>query len=296
MQRTIESFLDFLVAERGFSLNTIAAYRNDLSQFATFVAEQAATKNLEPEWAAVDRGLILSYILAIKEKSYASATVARKVAAIKTFSDFLVNKRILKRNPTADISGPKMVKSLPKTISIAEIEELLKQPILTLEGQRDRAMLELLYATGMRVGELVSLNVDDVNLKDGFVRCLGKKGKKRSIPIQRKAISALSDYLEEARPDLLGEHKEDALFLNRRGQRLTRQGFWFNLKNYAQKAGIEAEITPNILRHTVATHLLHSGKKNLKELQQLLGHANISTTQVYSHVTSDYAHPSGLRP
>lgn len=295
MQRTIESFLDFLVAERGFSLNTIAAYRNDLSQFAAFVAEQAAAKNLEPEWAAVDRGLILSYILAIKEKRYASATVARKVAAIKTFSDFLVNKRILKRNPTADISGPKMVKSLPKTISIAEIEELLKQPILTLEGQRDRAMLELLYATGMRVGELVSLNVDDVNLNDGFVRCLGKKGKKRNIPMQRKAISALSDYLEEARPYLLGEHKEDALFLNRRGQRLTRQGFWFNLKNYAQKAGLEVEITPRILRHSVATHLLHSGKK-LKELQELLGHANISTTQVYSHVTSDYAHPSRLRP
>ena len=293
MERTIESFLDFLVVERGFSPNTIAAYGNDLRQFATFVAEQAAANNLDPEWAAVDRELILSYILAIKEKSYASATVARKVAAIKTFSEFLVNTGILKRDPTAEISGPKMEKSLPKTISIAEIEELLKQPILTLEGQRDRAMLELLYATGMRVGELVSLNVGDVNLKDGFVRCLGKKGKKRSIPIQTKAISALSEYLEEARPDLLGERKEDALFLNRRGQRLTRQGFWFNLKNYAQKAGIEAEITPHILRHSVASHLLHSGKKSLKELQELLGHANISTTQVYSHVTSDYARPKG---
>ncbi len=281
MEETIESFLDFLFTEKGFSPNTIAAYRNDLSQLATFVAEQAAEKGSQPQWTALDRELMLSYILAMKEKMYAPATVARKVAAIKSFSEFLVNKGILKRDATKDIGGPKVEKSLPKTISRAEIEELLKQPMATLEGQRDRAMLQLLYATGMRVSELVSLNVDDINFDKAVVRCLGKGGKKREMAIDRQAILALEAYLEQAQPYLLGEHEEDALFLNRRGQRLTRQGFWFNLKNYAHRAGIEAEITPHILRHSVATYLLHSGKKNLRELQQFLGHANISTTRVY---------------
>jgi integrase/recombinase XerD len=281
MQETIESFLDFLFTEKGFSPNTIAAYRNDLSQLATFVSEQAAEKDSQPQWTALDRELILSYILAIKEKMYAPATVARKLAAIKSFSEFLVNKGILKQDATKDIGGPKVEKSLPKTISRAEIEDLLKQPMATLEGQRDRAMLQLLYATGMRVSELVSLNVDDINLDHAVVRCLGKGSKKREMAIDTQAISALEAYLEQARPYLLGEHEEDALFLNRRGQRLTRQGFWFNLKNYAHRAGIEADITPHILRHSVATYLLHSGKKNLRELQQFLGHANISTTRVY---------------
>jgi integrase/recombinase XerD len=281
MEETIESFLDFLSTARGFSPNTIAAYRNDLSQLATFVAEQAAERGSQPKWTAFNRDLMLSYVLAIKEKMYAPATVARKVAAIKTFSEFLVNKGILERDVTKDIGGPKVAKSLPKTVSRAEIEELLKQPMATLEGQRDRAMLQLLYATGMRVSELVSLNVDDIYLDNAAVRCLGKGGKEREIPIDGQAMLALKGYLEQARPHLLGEHEEDALFLNRRGQRLTRQGFWFNLKNYAQRAGIEAEITPHILRHSVATYLLHSGKKNLKELQQFLGHANISTTKIY---------------
>ncbi len=281
MDETIESFLDFLSTEKEFSPNTIAAYRNDLSQLAAFVAEQAAASGSQPEWTALDRELMLSYILAIKEKTYAPATVARKLAAIKTFSEFLVNKGILQQDATKDIGGPKVEKSLPKTISRADIEELLKQPLATLEGQRDRAMLQLLYATGMRVSELVSLNVDDINLDNAAVRCLGKGGKVREMAIDSQAMVALEAYLEQARPHLLGEHEEDALFLNRRGQRLTRQGFWFNLKNYAQRAGIEAEVTPHILRHSVATYLLHSGTKKLEDLRQFLGHANISTTKVY---------------
>jgi integrase/recombinase XerD len=277
MEETIESFLDFLSTVKKFSPNTIAAYRNDLSQLATFVAERGS----QPKWTAFNRQLMLSYVLAIKEKMYAPATVARKVAAIKTFSEFLVNKGLLERDATKDIGGPKVEKSLPQTVSRAEIEELLKQPMATLEGQRDRAMLQLLYATGMRVSELVSLNVDDINFDHAVVRCLGKGGKEREIAINGQAMLALKGYLEQARSNLLGEHEEEALFLNRRGQRLTRQGFWFNLKNYAQRAGIEAHITPHILRHSVATYLLHSGKKNLRELQQFLGHANISTTKIY---------------
>jgi integrase/recombinase XerD len=281
MEETIESFLDFLSTEKAFSPNTIAAYRNDLRQLATFIAEQAAESGSQPTWTALNRELMLSYILATKEKMYAPATVARKLAATKTFSEFLVNKGILEHDATKDIGGPRVEKSIPKTISRAEIEKLLKQPMATLEGQRDRAMLQLLYATGMRVSELVSLNVDDIDFYHAVVRCQGKGGKEREIAIDGQAILALEVYLEQARPLLLGEREDAALFLNRRGQRLTRQGFWFNLKNYAHRAGIETEITPHILRHSVATYLLHSGKKNLRELQQFLGHANISTTKIY---------------
>lgn len=286
VEKTVKEFLNFLATEKGFSPNTIAAYRNDLSQFSAFVAKQAAAKSSKPRWLSADRQLILSYVRAIKERGYAPATVARKVAAVKSFSDFLVHQGIWKQDPTQDISGPRMEKLVPKTISTANIEKLLKQPPPTLEGQRDKAMLELLCATGVRVSELVSLNVDDINLGNPSVRCLGRKGKKREISISGQAVLALNNYLEKARSQLLAGHKEDALFLNRRGQRLTRQGFWFNLKNYAQKAEIEAEITPHILRHSVATHLLHSGQKNLSQLREFLGHANISTTKVYEQAHS----------
>jgi integrase/recombinase XerD len=284
MERVIGDFLNFLSIERGFSPNTIAAYRNDLSQLAAFVAEQAAQGSFQPEWAILDRQLILSYILAIKEKSYAHTTEARKLAAVKSFSKFLVSMGVLQGDPTKNIIGPSVQKILPKTISVAQFEELLRQPAEnhTPERQRDRAMLELLYATGMKVSELVALNLDDVSLEQGVVCCWGKEGRKRVLPIPERALVALKDYTEGGRSHLLSEQGENALFLNRRGQRLTRQGFWLNLKNYSQKAGID--VTPHILRHSVAAHLLRSGKKNLKELQEFLGHANIATTQVYTHL------------
>jgi integrase/recombinase XerD len=289
MEKTVEDFLNYLSQEKGFSPNTIAAYGNDLSQFMSFVQGQAAGKDSQPLWSAVNRQLILSYILDIKGRKYAPSTVARKLAAIKSFSHFLVREGILAGDPAEDISGPKVGRRLPKTIPVAEFKELLKQASSnpTLEGQRDQTMLELLYATGMQVSELVSLNIDDVNLEDGFVCCRSKKGKERRIPIQGQAASVLGSYLEKARPLLLRGRQDDALFLNRRGQRLTRQGFWLNLKSYARKAGLETEITPHILRHSVASRLLHSGKMNLSELQEFLGHANISTTQIYAHLGSD---------
>jgi len=236
----------------------------------------------------------------LKERSYAPATVARKVAAVKSFFNFLVSEGTLEKNPAEGLAGPKVGKSLPRAISVEEVEKLLEQPAKsnTLEAKRDKAMMELLYATGMRVTEMVSLNVRDVNLRAGFVRCLGKGSKERIIPIHSKAVRAVRSYLDESRTRLLGAAGEPALFLNRRGQRLTRQGFWLILKGYAKKAEIEAEITPHVLRHSIATHLLHSGKMNLRELQELLGHANISTTQVYTHLTTerlrqvyDSAHP-----
>jgi len=301
MDDGIASFLSALSVERGSPNNTLDAYRNDLSQFAAFVREQTA-KSDGPQtgWEVVDRSLLLNYLVNLKERSYAPATMARKVAAVKSFFNFLVAEGKLGKNPAEGITGPKVGKSLPRAITVAEVEKLLEQPDKrsTPEGKRDKAMLELLYATGMRVTELVSLDVRDVNLRAGFVRCFGKGSKERIIPIHSKAIRAVKSYLDDVRTRLLGAAGETALFLNRRGQRLTRQGFWLILKGYTKKAGIQADITPHVLRHSIATHLLHSGKMNLRELQELLGHANISTTQVYTHLTTermrrvyDSAHP-----
>lgn len=291
MDEGINSFISVLSVEKGFSNNTLDAYKNDLTQFTEFLRKQAAREDKQKlTWEGVDRSMILDYLVALRERSYAPATMARKVAAIKSFFNFLVSEGTLKKNPTEGISGPKVGKALPKAISVEEVELLLEQPekVNTPEGKRDKAMLELLYATGMRVSEMVSLNVRDVNLRAGFVRCFGKGSKERIIPIHSKAIKAVKTYLDDARPRLLNATGETALFLNRRGQRLTRQGFWLILKGYAEKAGIEADITPHVLRHSIATHLLHSGKMNLRELQELLGHANISTTQIYTHLTTEH--------
>ena len=301
MDEGIANFLSALSVEKGSSNNTLDAYRNDLSQFAAFVRKQTAkSEETQLGWEVVDRSLLLNYLVNLRERSYAPATMARKVAAVKSFFNFLVAEGRLEKSPAEGIAGPKVGKSLPKAISVDEVERLLEQPdkLSTPAGKRDKAMLELLYATGMRVTELVSLNVRDVNLRAGFVRCFGKGSKERIIPIHSKAIRAVKGYLDDVRARLLGATGETALFLNRRGQRLTRQGLWLILKGYAKKAGIETEITPHVLRHSIATHLLHSGKMNLRELQELLGHANISTTQVYTHLTTermrrvyDSAHP-----
>jgi integrase/recombinase XerD len=291
MDEGITNFISSLSVEKGFSRNTLDAYKNDLSQFVDFIRKQAAKEDkLQLTWEKVDRSSLLDYLVTLRERSYAPATMARKVAAIKSFFNFLVSEGILKKNPTEGISGPKVGKALPRAISVEDVEKLLEQPekVSTPEAKRDKAMLELVYATGMRVSEMVSLNLRDVNLKAGFVRCFGKGSKERIIPIHNKAIKAVKTYIDEARPRLLGATGETAMFLNRRGQRLTRQGFWLILKGYAEKAKIEADITPHVLRHSIATHLLQSGKMNLRELQELLGHANISTTQIYTHLTTEH--------
>jgi len=291
MDEEITNFISSLSVEKGFSRNTLDAYKNDLSQFVDFIRKQAAKEDkLQLTWEKVDRSSLLDYLVTLRERSYAPATMARKVAAIKSFFNFLVSEGTLKKNPTEGISGPKVGKALPRAISVEDVEKLLEQPdkVSTPEAKRDKAMLELVYATGMRVSEMVSLNLRDVNLKAGFVRCFGKGSKERIIPIHNKAIKAVKTYIDEARPRLLGATGETAMFLNRRGQRLTRQGFWLILKGYAEKAKIEADITPHVLRHSIATHLLNSGKMNLRELQELLGHANISTTQIYTHLTTEH--------
>ncbi len=291
MNSQIESFLNFLSVEKGFSHNTVVAYRNDLHQFAKFAAVKLKEKGKGAEdWGAIDREMLLTHILELRAREYAPATVARKIAAARSFFDFLVREGVVEKDPAENLGSTKLGKPLPKTISVSQVEDLLALPTLrsTPEAARDKAMLELLYATGMRVTEIVSLDVDNLNLDDGFVRCLGKGSKERIIPIHAQAIKDLVKYINEARPKIV-KGQEQALFLNRRGQRLTRQGFWLILKNYAQELGIENEITPHTLRHSIASHLLHSGKMNLRELQEFLGHANISTTQIYTHLTDEHA-------
>ena len=256
MREAIDSFLNYLIVEKGFSRNTEQAYHNDLYQLASFVEEEVAKRGQVASWASFGREEMLGYLLNLKERNYAPTTVSRKVAAAKSFFAFMVAEVKVKDNPTQDIRSPRIGKSLPRPISISEVRRLLEQPgkLSTLEAKRDKAMLELLYASGMRVGELVSLDLGDVDTKGGYV-----------------AHST----------------EEKALFLNRRGERLTRQGFWQKIKEYAKAADLDAKITPHTLRHSFATHMLNGGA-DLRSVQELLGHANITTTQIYTHLTSEH--------
>jgi len=304
VKEDINRFLTYLTVERGLSENTIVAYRNDLYQLAGFVEEEAAKREFIPSWADFSRQGVLSYLLNLKERGYVATTQARKVAAAKSFFGFMVAEGGMKDNPMQNISSPKVGKSLPKPISVSQAMLLVEQPakLSTPEAKRDRAMLELLYASGMRVSELVSLNLDDVDTEDGYVRCFGKGHKERLIPIAPRAALTVKEYLQEARPHLVHVTDEKALFVNFRGERLTRQGFWQILKGYAKSAELDTGVTPHTLRHSFATHML-SGGADLRSVQELLGHANISTTQVYTHLTTEHirrtyekSHPRAMEP
>lgn len=290
MDDRIGHFLHFLSAEKGASDNTVAAYRNDLSQFHTFLS----TLNLNgdnPDWSCVKKDTIVAYVLELKERRYAEASVARKVAAVKSFFQFLQAEGCIRGNPTETLESPRVGKSLPRPLTVRQVDELLEQPSKrkTPEALRDRAMLELLYATGLRVTELVSLNLDSISLdsRSPSARCLGKGAKERAVPIHEQALRALVTYLNDGRSRMVKNKKERALFVNRRGERLTRQGFWLILKQYAREAGLEEPVTPHSLRHSFATHMLRGGAP-LRSVQELLGHANISTTQVYTQITDDH--------
>ncbi|MEA3334569.1 MAG: site-specific tyrosine recombinase XerD [Chloroflexota bacterium] len=288
MQARIDEFLDYLATEKGYSVNTLAAYRNDLTQFAQYLNDlpvDAAPTN----WNQVTKAQIVGFILHMKERQYASSTVARKVAAIKSFFHYLYDEGIIQEDPTLSLESPKVKKHLPKAISVEDVERLLNEPTKSdsPKSLRDAALLEVLYATGMRVTELVSLNVNDVDLDAGTIYCVGKGDRERVVPIYDQAAQVLASYLERGRPRLVRGDDEPALFLNHRGQRLTRQGLWLIIKRYVDAIGIEGEVTPHTLRHSFATHMLHGGAK-LRDVQKLLGHANISTTQVYTQVTRDH--------
>jgi integrase/recombinase XerD len=288
MKENIESFLNYLAVEKGFSQNTVLAYHNDLYQLADFAEDEATRRGSTPSWSSFGRQGVLSYLLNLKERNYAATTIARKVAAMRSFFEFMMNEGNIKDNPSQNIASPKVGRALPKPISISQVRRLLDEPARQSksEAQRDTAILHLLYASGMRVSELVSLNLNDVDLVGGFVRCFGKGHKERIIPIHERATRIIDEYLKELRPRLVHSPEESALFLNARGERLTRQGLWQILKEYAKSIELEG-ITPHTLRHSFATHML-SGGADLRSVQELLGHANISTTQVYTHLTTDH--------
>jgi integrase/recombinase XerD len=293
VREDIKKFLAYLKAEKGLADNTSFAYENDLSQLAKFVEEEAAKAGNIPSWDAFSRPAMMRYLLNLQEKKYAATTRARKLAAARSFFKFLTAEGIIKEDPTHNMESLNVGRSLPKPISINQVKALLEQPakLSTPEAKRDEAMLQLLYASGIRVSELISLNVEDVNTLDGDVRAFGKGHKERIIPIHKQAATIVEEYVRNARPHLAHHKDEKALFLNRRGERLTRQGFWQILKQYAKQAGLTAAVTPHTLRHSFATHML-SGGADLRAVQELLGHANISTTQVYTHLTTEHVRRS----
>ena len=288
MRSTIEAFLNFMTVERGVSPNTLVAYRNDLNQLVTYV-ENFHADSTDGQWDKVDDKVLTAYLLRLHEQGYSDTTRARKIASAKSLFSFLLEERIITRDPTENLSSPRVGRTLPEALSVEEVRQLLASVSRSdaPEDKRDQAMMELLYATGLRVTELVSLDIEDLDLVEGSVRCLGKGAKERIIPIHENAVGVLKEYLEGGRPLIANRRSGKALFLNRRGERLTRQGFWLILKGHAGKAGIATKITPHTLRHSFATHLLRGGAP-LRHVQELLGHASITTTQVYTHLTSEH--------
>ena len=290
MKENVQAFLKFLEVEKRYAENTIAAYQNDLNQFFQHIFRD--TQSAKPEsWVDVKKDSITEYIEHLKNSGYTSSTVARKVAAIKSFFHFMMAEGTIKEDPTFALDSPKVKKRLPKAISPGEIDRLLQAPVDETgpKAQRDLALLEMLYASGMRVTELVSLNVTDVEFenKEGRVWVRGKRAnKEREIPLNGSILDTLNTYIKNAREQLVHDPNEVAMFLNNRGQRLTRQGLWLIIKHYVEAVGISSEVTPHTLRHSFAAHKLSQGK-SLQDIQKLLGHANISTTQVYAHINQE---------
>lgn len=279
MNNLIHEFINYLSVERGLAMNTLESYGRDLRQYSQFLEEDQSHLD------AVSRNTILNYLLFLEQQGKATATIARRLAALKAFYQFLVREKRIKSDPTANLESPKLEKRLPRVLTVNEVERLLAQPDHAQPaGMRDRAMLELLYATGIRVSELVSLNIGDTNLEARYIRCAGKGSKERIVPLGSLAVQSVGEYLEHGRAKLVKDRSEAALFVNHHGHRLTRQGFWKIVKKYADDARIEKEITPHTLRHSFATHLLDNGA-DLRSVQEMLGHADISTTQIYTHVT-----------
>ncbi len=281
----IGAFISYLDVERGLTANTQDAYRRDLKDFMAYLSERSNAVE------RASRAVIISYLLHLERgtsdrKGASRATMARRLAAIKSFYRFLVGRGTIQSDPTEHLDSPKLEKKLPTVLTVEEVETLLQQPdTTTAGGLRDRAMLELLYATGIRVSELVSLDTASVNIDLGFVRLTGKGTKDRVVPIGSVARRFVGQYLETGRPKLVRDPLTASLFVNHHGRRLTRQGFWKIVKRYAEEARIDhKEITPHTLRHSFATHLLQHGA-DLRAVQEMLGHADIATTQIYTQIT-----------
>ena len=285
MVEDVDRFLNYMAVERGVSANTLVAYRNDLGQLVEFLEDRDGD---EAVWSRVDSDTIAAYAMALHEREYSERTQARKRASARSLFGFLVEEGVLDQDPTENLSSPRLGRLLPKALTVEEVDRLLESAVgESPEAMRDRAMLELLYASGMRASELIAVDRDDLDLEQGFVRCLGKGSKERIVPVHPQAAEAVNEYLEQGLPKLAGKRSGRAVFVSRRGTRLTRQGLWLILKGLAKRAGIRETITPHTLRHSFATHLLRGGAP-LRHVQELLGHASITTTQVYTHLTSEH--------
>lgn len=280
LTKCLKPFIDSLAIEKGLALNTLISYERDLTYYLQFLG-QRQIRTIEES----SRFDILAYLQKLQQEKKASSTISRNITALRSFYQYLYREKMIDQDPSVNLDTPKIERRLPKVLTTREVELLLEQP----KGDdpaslRDKAMLEVLYATGIRVSELISLKKTDVNLTMGFIRCVGKGSKERMIPLGSKAIKSLERYLTLGWAILSKGKESEALFLNHLGTGLTRQGFWKIIKKYAHEAGITKSITPHTLRHSFATHLLENGA-DLRAVQEMLGHADISTTQIYTHLT-----------
>ena len=274
MEKQIKLFLEFLQNEKKLSDNTLQSYKRDIIQYQNYIEEN------QINYTKVSKEDIKTYLNYLKKVGKKSSTISRNLASIRSFYQFLIRNRKIKNDPTEDVQSPKVEKRIPSVLTAQEVELLLEQPKdVDLKGTRDKAMLEFAYATGMRVTEIINLNIENVNIEEGYVICR-TGAKQRNIPLGSLSLSALKEYIEDARPILIKNEREKALFVNVNGKRLTRQGFWKIIKYYKEQAHITKDITPHVLRHSFATHLLQNGA-DLKSIQTMLGHSDISSTQVY---------------
>lgn len=283
MEDGLRDFIHYLTVEKGLAQNTLVSYERDLKSYMKYVksVEQISS------WNDVRRPVIVGFLAVLKDQGKSSKTIARHIASIRSFHQFLLRDKQTDQDPSVHLESPQPERSLPKVLSMEEVEAFMDSAKTDdAFGLRDRAMIEIMYATGMRVSELINLDISDVHGTMGFVRCVGKGNKERIIPIGQTALGAVEEYLQKARPELTGKkNKTEALFLNHHGNRLSRQGYWKIIKKLAAEANIQKELTPHTLRHSFATHLLMNGA-DLRSVQEMLGHADISTTQIYTHITN----------
>ncbi len=277
----VELFLDYLVVNRELSANTLESYRRDIRQFEVYLKEHSLTLD------KVTKTIIITYLISMQKAGKATSTISRNLASIRCFYQYMVNFRHMDSDPSANLESPKVEKKLPSVLSKKEVEVLLEQPQpQDAKGARDKAMLELLYATGIRVTELISLDLNDIDLNSGLIICKSNDVKSRTIPLGNVAIKYVKLYLENFRKKLCANEDNTLLFVNFHGQKMTRQGFWKIIKYYTVKANINKVITPHTLRHSFAVHLIENGA-DLQAIQEMLGHSDISTTQVYSRVNKN---------
>ena len=276
----VDNFLDFLQKDKKLSDNTLQSYNRDIKLYCNYLDAH----NMDVVKANEEE--LSTYLDSLKENGKAVSTVSRNLASLRSFYQYLHRTKVISDDPTLNLESPKIERKLPKVLSSEQVELLLEQPkCVDLKGYRDKAMLELVYATGIRVTELISLNMSDIDLENGYIKCIGKN-KERVIPIGSLAVNALKEYVDKSRSILLKDENDQALFVNVNGHRLTRQGFWKIIKQYKTQANIDVDITPHTLRHSFATHLLQNGA-DLKAIQTMLGHSDISSTQVYMQFQND---------